>query len=623
MKVREPSLCIPPRPWNLRICVKMSTPGSNGALKEKYGREIFVSRMLSAIVWSIILQCVYVSHVLFLMNINILHPMEWIKDACDSITNVGTWFYLIPLGVMTFAQGVLMSKDYMTDSTCLRTRFGILCNAFQPRNIVIAILNMVFGAMIVSYYSALLGEEANVFMRKCGSDRGKCLNERNLYLIASGVWVGLYTTLKRQLWEVRVVMFPMIQQLKYSQVKMRLGQLVIQSFKEAILPYMYFCILYWWCGGYLREHLSGFLGLPTSEDYSVSVMFWIKPFLAMRCILFSAIVILTGRTLEMLYQVILTERCHFPITNAADNQLTLIDALASPLPLMKRLGYLDLLLIAERDPVRQSELFSLSLPGGHPHNWNGVVTEVLKALEDLTSGLNVAVCDMNRASNGRVLPSSPPAMKNKIGFGPAVKSPFTPTSPTSSLRIRNMSIHQPTDLSSSSSGTHPFLYAAENIPVIQRKDDDLLSVSKKQVVCMINWIRRKPGISWLFGEMEDAHARHLLLQSQHLSWGAQALAHLAAASMKRDVYGVVQKDLPAIFKTLVQLKTVLERLPLQSHKRALRLGSLDLRMKAALSSSVKRSLYILCNTFGHYLNDLPISDDLRKVLGSYILYKEG
>ncbi|XP_052132940.1 nucleoporin Ndc1-like [Frankliniella occidentalis] len=123
--------------------------------------------------------------------------------------------------------------------------------------------------------------------------------------------------------------------------------------------------------------------------------------------------------------------------------------------------------------------------------------------------------------------------------------------------------------------------------------------------------------------MEDAHARHLLLHSQHLSWGVQALAHLAAASLKRDVYGVVQKDLPAIIKTLVQLKSALERLPLHSHKRTMRPGTLEIRMKAALTSAVKRSLYILCNAFGPYLSDLPLSEDLRQVLGNYILYKEG
>ncbi|XP_034245983.1 nucleoporin Ndc1 [Thrips palmi] len=601
----------------------MSTStGNDAAIKGKYAREIFVSRMLKAILWSIVLQCVYVSHVLFLMNTDILHPLQWIKNAYTSISSIGTWFYLLPLGVMTFAQGVLMSKDLMTEASCVRTRFGILCSAFQPRNVVMAVLNMVFGAMIVSYYSALLGDETNILSRKCGSEHGKCLNERNLYLLSCGIWIGFYAATKRQIWEVRCVMFPMVQQLKSSQVKMRLGQSVLQSFKEAVLPYIYFCILYWWCGGYLREHLSGFIGLPIDEDSAIPVFFWMKPFLTLRCLLFSAIIILTGRTMEMLFQVFLTERCHFPITDTSGDQVTLNDVLVSPLPLMKRLGYLDLLHIAERDTARQAELFSLSLPGGHPHNWNGVVTEVLRALDSFSSGLSVAVCDINRASNGPLLPSSPQKSKklNESCIAPTSPVLSSPTSP--SLRMRNMSIYQANDLNTSVAG-NSMLYTTDSVQSRQKKDLDLMAASKQQLNNALQWIRRKPGINLLFGEMEDANARHLLLHSQHLSWGAQALAHLSAASLKRDIYGVVQKDLPAIIKSLVQLKNVLERLPLHHHKRALRPGSLDLRLKAALTSAVKRSLYILCSAFGPYLTELPLSEDLRQVLSNYVTYKEG
>lgn len=349
-------------------------------------------------------------------------------------------------------------------------------------------------------------------------------------------------------------------------------------------------------------------------------------------------------------QVFLTERCHFPIADSAVDQLTLNDALSSPLPLMKRLGYLDLLLISERDPARQGELFSLSLPGGHPHNWNATVSEVLTALESFTSGLNAAVCDINRATNGPLLPSSPAAPKPKTETQQEIVSPLKPNSPLSpSLRLRNMSLYQAHDLNTSIAGNHPFLYASENIPGKRTQEKDMVSASKQQVCALlsnsrmldsshnsfmltifffqlfngIQWIRRKPGINLLFGEMEDAQARHLLLHSQHLSWGTQALAQLAAVSLKRDIYGVAQKDLPAILKTLVQLKNVLERLPLQSHKRALKVGSLDLRMKVALTSAVKRSLYILCCAFGPYLTDLPLSEDLRQALGNYVMFKEG
>lgn len=184
----------------------------------------------------------------------------------------------------------------------------------------------------------------------------------------------------------------------------------------------------------------------------------------------------------------MTEHCHFPITDTSGDFVTLNDVLASPLPLMKRLGYLDLLHIAERDTARQAELFSLSLPGGHPHNWNGVVTEVLKTLDSFSSGLSVAVCDINRASNGPLLPSSPPKTNQYNESRTAHTSPTSlvspPTSPMASLRLRNMSIYQTNDLNTSFAG-NSILSTMDSVQSRQKKDLDFMTASKQQVLLHI------------------------------------------------------------------------------------------------------------------------------------------
>ena len=41
-------------------------------------------------------------------------------------------------------------------------------------------------------------------------------------------------------------------------------------------------------------------------------------------------------------------------------------------------------LLAKQDVHRRAELFSLSQPGGHPHNWNNVSAECFKTLQLLT-----------------------------------------------------------------------------------------------------------------------------------------------------------------------------------------------------------------------------------------------
>ncbi len=51
------------------------------------------------------------------------------------------------------------------------------------------------------------------------------------------------------------------------------------------------------------------------------------------------------------------------------------------------MGYLDLNLLSKYDVQRRAELFCLSQPGGHPHNWKNVSTECLNLLRHLTDSI--------------------------------------------------------------------------------------------------------------------------------------------------------------------------------------------------------------------------------------------
>ena len=51
---------------------------------------------------------------------------------------------------------------------------------------------------------------------------------------------------------------------------------------------------------------------------------------------------------------------------------------------LQYLGYLDLNLLAKQNVHRRGELFSLSQPGGHPHNWNNVSSQCFNTLKLLT-----------------------------------------------------------------------------------------------------------------------------------------------------------------------------------------------------------------------------------------------
>jgi len=131
-------------------------------------------------------------------------------------------------------------------------------------------------------------------------------------------------------------------------------------------------------------------------------------------------------------QVHLTDHTVFPITSVLSSStvITLHDALSSPLVLLKHLALIDLLFLSERDGNRRKELFSLSIPGGHPHNWNAVSGELLKYLQSFTDSLNAILGELNR---GNAPSSSSPQLAEQ-------KRSLAPTRIHETPRLRNMSM---------------------------------------------------------------------------------------------------------------------------------------------------------------------------------------
>ena len=79
------------------------------------------------------------------------------------------------------------------------------------------------------------------------------------------------------------------------------------------------------------------------------------------------------------------------------------------------LGYLDLILLSKYDVHRRAELFSLSQPGGHPHNWKNVSSESLNLLRRLTNSIVEFNDKASVASAQAKQISATPMMKQKGG----------------------------------------------------------------------------------------------------------------------------------------------------------------------------------------------------------------
>ena len=51
------------------------------------------------------------------------------------------------------------------------------------------------------------------------------------------------------------------------------------------------------------------------------------------------------------------------------------------------MAFQDLSILSQYHTQRRQHLFSLSQPGGHPHNWNSISMECLATIDNLTNSL--------------------------------------------------------------------------------------------------------------------------------------------------------------------------------------------------------------------------------------------
>ncbi|XP_069692637.1 nucleoporin NDC1 [Periplaneta americana] len=564
-------------------------------------RDIFLWRIATAIFWSIILQALFLIAFLVIINFNPWHPVIWIQHSVAISVSLGTWLYICPLGMVICAQGMVCCKDFVMVNKYCGSRFSIFCNIFSLRNLIICILHVIIGGFITWIYLSLLGGKYSKLVTECGTEpKRNCLVEEYIFLILNGVWIGIYFFLHNYIFGSKALLFPVVQQLKFLQVKAELQPLLKQAMVDAFTPTLYFVILYYWKGGTIQYFVQDLVGYNV-EDRSLDTIFgFLNLSLLFYAWFFSSMFMLTMYTMKLLFQVTLTEHTVFPVTAMFGHHdcPTLYQALAmADIPIIQHLGFLDLKILAEKDRARREELFTLSQPGGHPHNWNAVVEEGLKLINTFTENLNRA------NSEGQ-------PMADTKQTAPVQES--TPI--TSTFRMRNMSLRA-ADLACQSQGGAP--------PLQPTPFESAIRALKLQWVQTLDALCKKPGICFAFGELPDAKVRFQLAQAQPVVWAVQGLSRLAATSFSEDAYGVVQKDLPAIIAALLCLKQSVDRLQKAGNYKRVQRAEHEARMKAALRSAVKRSLYCICIAFGDFVKELPLSKDALQQLHCFLAFREG
>ncbi|KYB29271.1 Nucleoporin Ndc1-like Protein [Tribolium castaneum] len=359
----------------------------------------------------------------------------------------------------------------------------------------------------------------------------------------------------------------------------------------AVWPTFYFALFYYFWGNQLESRFVALVNLDrASRESSVLVYVYLWWFATLYCF--------SNNLMRFFFHLFLTEPVQFPIVKENVYILTLQEAInMDNLPIIQNLACLDLFLLSQWSPMRRQLLFTLSQPGGHPHNWNSLTESVLKLFSDYTNLLKKSTEPPTQEKPKKQTETITP-------FSPVVQSPQTDPS----LKFRNLrNLSMSSDYLDVVNVTHTG--SSNSVKSFKKSIDE--SVQK-----IVSFVKILFGINFLFGELPQVNIQKCLGNGQLIIWASQGISELAAVSLVEDKYGIVQKDLPVIISSLVQLKQSLDKLnkvPSLSRKVAA-LDDFNYRMKNAVIAAVKHSLFKICLNFGEYFSDVPLSKDVLHYL---------
>lgn len=417
------------------------------------------------------------------------------------------------------------------------------------------------------------------------------------FLICCGLWTGFYFFIQIYV-SSRHLVFPVIQQRKFSQFRSNVLLLFKESFSLSMKPTLYFIIIYYVWGSQIENSFMNFFSLAKSPNESSFLIYFYAWW-------FATVYFFSMNLIRFFFYLYLTEAVQFPIIKENQYVLSLQEAiLMNNLPIIQNLACLDLFLLSHWSNLRRQIYFTLSQPGGHPHNWNNLIESVLKLFNDYI--------DLLKKSTENPLNQE----KNKpdtISSSYPIQSPLSPN-----LKFRNLR-----NMSCLNNYIDDAIDVSHNLPETSPLDW-LKTTLKEKITKFVNLTKILLGINFLFGELPQVNIQKCLVNGHLIIWASQGISELATKSLTEDKYGIVQKDLPVIITTLVQLKQSLDKLnkmPALSRKGVM--DDFHLKMKASVSSALKKSLFNIYLHFGQFFHEFPLSNEVKQYLQVHVMCKNG
>ncbi|NWS71894.1 NDC1 protein, partial [Crotophaga sulcirostris] len=632
-------------------------------------------RVAAAVAWSLLLLPFCAVAFVVLSGLDPLHPVRWICDSFSDLNTSCVIFCIILMSVVILVISISNVEFYAVVPSIPCSRLELIGKIIHPQQVVHSVVHAVMGTLFAWCAAVMTKGKFQFLAVQCTPSESlgdaapqKCLNEYHLFFLLSGAFMGYSYSLFYLMNNMNYLPFPIIQQYKYLRFRRSLPFLIKHSCVESLYFVRNFCVTYYFFGYIPKVWICTTMDLQIdSKLYPLDTLTGLLDLsLVYHAWLCGVFLLITWYISWLLFKIYATETHHFPVqpTFAEETDQCLPKILSSNPPLIiKFLALQDLMLLSQYSPVRRMEVFSLSQPGGHPHNWTAISKECLSLLSDLTQRL-IAQQEA-AAANGRakqpagelkVSPQAPGAdgtedrilesqrsnIALRASMSSLVKSSLVPlkTSPGSdvgspfSSPALNCKKGIP-DVNSPWQGSVPSLHLTRRGPKLWTSGSDLqmngshhesfpvpsarVGSEAVQPSFIYTWLQNKQEqiknflskrdlIMYFFSKHPEASIQAVFSDTQMHIWALEGLSHLVAASFTEDQFGVVQTTLPAILDTFLTLQEVVDRyfkLPHVSSKSPRISGSLvDTSYKTlrfALRASLKTALYRITTVFGEHL----------------------
>ncbi|XP_042353766.1 nucleoporin NDC1 isoform X2 [Plectropomus leopardus] len=638
-------------------------------------RKVICWRAVASIAWAVLLLPPITAVFVILSRFSLLHPIQTTSECLSFLTSASAIFSFILLCGVIIMVGFLNLEYYTVIPTIACSKIALLGQLLHPRQFVNSLVHCIMGIIVAWCCAVTIGGRYETVAQTNGTDGSPlmCLNEFHLILLLAGAFVGFSHSLLGVIHNMNYVSFHTVQQYKYLRFKGSLPLVVKCSATQALYSVRNFIVVYFFLGYVPKAWICKTLNLNLNSsvhpldsiagllDLSLLYHLWIS----------ASFLLFTWHITLLLFRIFVTEVYSFPVQSSftEDAHQCLPKVLTDKQPMiLKFLALQDLALLSQHSPSRRCEVFSLSQPGGHAHNWNAISKECLSLLADLTQRL-VAYHD-TVATNGRAkslssgserktssetsgtedlmsprptyLMKTPASVfaRSIVGGAPQspLTAPFTPDldSPFASPALRRLTA--PVDQCSPWFGTVQSPHVMRRVPKLwSTSTDSQANGSPMASPASVPSPKQEPSKPSLLAQflqnrkeqLPEASSQALFADSQAHIWALEGLSYLVQASFSEDQFGVVQTTLPSILSCMLALQEAVDRhfkLPHASSKPVRSASSMGdsthKTLRFALRATLKTAIYRITTTFGNHLNAVQMSAEHRKRLQQFLEYKE-